>query len=163
MLGALADEVFAPRQQREQLEPEISNKESSECDRWNAHKRIPDYGGHAGMNGVEYDDVRQVHAIAHTRKIVYQSPQEAVAAIPMNVSEEQEESCCHDRNVQRGEVPRQLEALYLVLVTESVEKPSSGSGVTHYNHADCEPVDTRRRRHPESLDVGGQYGIANEA
>src|ERR1700722_13496 len=40
--GALADEVLAPRQQREQLEPEIGNKESSECDRWNAHKRIPD-------------------------------------------------------------------------------------------------------------------------
>jgi hypothetical protein len=72
--GALADDVFAPRQQREQLDPEIGNKESSECDRWNAHKRIPDYGRHAGMNGVEYDDVRQVHAIAHARKIVYQSP-----------------------------------------------------------------------------------------
>ena len=70
-LGALADEVFAPRQQREQLDPEIGNKESSECDRWNAHKRIPDYGRHASMNGVEYDDVRQVHAIAHARKIVY--------------------------------------------------------------------------------------------
>ena len=39
---ALADEVFAPRQQREQLDPEIGNKESSECDRWNAHKRIPE-------------------------------------------------------------------------------------------------------------------------
>src|SRR5580698_8426058 len=71
---ALADEVFAPRQQREQLEPEIGNNESSECDRWNAHERIPDYGCHAGMNGVEYDDVRQVHAIAHAREIVYQSP-----------------------------------------------------------------------------------------
>lgn len=81
----------------------------------------------------------------------------------MNVSEEQEESCCHDRNVQRGEVPGQLEALYCVLVTKSVEKPSGGSGVTHHNHADCEPVDTRRRRHPESLDVGGKYGIADEA
>jgi hypothetical protein len=42
MFGALANEVFAPRQQREQLEPEIGNKESSECGRWNAHKRIPD-------------------------------------------------------------------------------------------------------------------------
>src|SRR5271169_2832361 len=102
------------------------------------------------MNGVEYDDVRQVHAIAHARKIVYQSPQEAVAAIRVNVSEEQEESCCHDRNVQRGEVPRQLKALYLVLVTKSVEKPSSGTGVTHHNHSDREPVDPRRGRHPES-------------
>src|SRR6202047_1790564 len=115
------------------------------------------------MNGVEYDDVRQVHAIAHTRKIVYQSPSAAVAAIRMNVSEEQEESCCHHRNVQRGEVPRQLEALYCVLVTKSVENPPGGSGVAHHNHADCEPVDTRRRRHPESLDVDGQYGIAHEA
>ena len=74
MLWALADEVFATRQQREQLETETGNKEGSECDRWNAHKRIPDYGCHAGMNGTEYDDVRQVHAIAHARKIVYQSP-----------------------------------------------------------------------------------------
>src|SRR3984957_14950303 len=81
----------------------------------------------------------------------------------MNVSEEQEESCCHDRDVQYGEVPRQLEALYLVLVTKSVEKPSRGSAVTGHNHSDCEPVDTRRRRHPESLDVGGQHGIADEA
>src|ERR1700674_1769875 len=96
---SIADEVFAPRQQREQLEPEIGNKESSECDRWNAHKRIPDHGRHTGMNGVEYDDVRQVHAITHARKVVYQSPQEAVAAIRMNVSEEQEESRGHDRNV----------------------------------------------------------------
>ena len=53
----------------------------------------------------------------------------------MNVSEEQEESCCHDRNVQRGEVPRQLEALYFVLVTKSVEKPSGGSGVAQHNQA----------------------------
>ena len=73
-LRALADEVFAPWQQREQLEPEVGNKESSECNRWNAHKGIPDYGRHAGVNDVEYDDVRQVHAIAHARKIVYQSP-----------------------------------------------------------------------------------------
>src|ERR1700723_3959284 len=97
-LGASADDVFAPRQQREQLEPEIGNKESSECDRGNAHKRIPDYGRHAAMNGVEDHDVRQVHAIAHARKIVYPSPKEAVGAIRMNVSEEQEESCGHDRN-----------------------------------------------------------------
>ena len=69
------------------------------------HKRIPDYGRHAGMNGVEYEDVRQVHTIAH-------------------VSEEQEEPCCQDRDVQRGEVSRQLEALYFVLVTKSVEEPS---------------------------------------
>src|ERR1700723_2684835 len=115
------------------------------------------------MNGVEYDAVRQVHALGHARSIVYQSPKGAVAAMRRNVSEEQEESCCHDRNVQRGEVPRQLEALYFVLVTKSVEKPPSGSGVTHHNHADCEPVDTRRRRHPESLDVGGQYSIADKA
>lgn len=67
-LRALADDVFAPRQQREQLDPEVGNKESCECDRWNAHKRIPDYGRHAGMNGGEYDDVRQVHAIAHAAK-----------------------------------------------------------------------------------------------
>src|ERR1700739_47575 len=89
---ALADEVFAPRQQREQLDPEIGNKESSECDRWNAHKRIPEYGRHAGMKGVEYDDMRQIHAIAHARKIVYQSPYEMVAAIRMKVSEEQQYS-----------------------------------------------------------------------
>jgi hypothetical protein len=74
MLEGLADEVFAPRQQREQLDPEIGNEESSKCDRRYAHKCIPDYGRHAGMNGIEYDDVRQVHAIAHARKIVYQSP-----------------------------------------------------------------------------------------
>jgi hypothetical protein len=41
----------------------------------------------------------RVVSIAHARKIVYQSPQEAVAAIRVNVSEEKEESCCHDRNV----------------------------------------------------------------
>jgi hypothetical protein len=74
VLGGLSDKVFAPRQQREQLDPEIGNHEGCECDRRYSQKRIFNERRHEGVNRVEYDDVRQIHAIAHARKIVDDPP-----------------------------------------------------------------------------------------
>jgi hypothetical protein len=65
VLEALADEVFAPRQQRYQLDREIGDDEGSQRDRRYPQERIPEPGSQFGMNRVEYDDVRQIHAIAH--------------------------------------------------------------------------------------------------
>ena len=46
-LGALADEVFAPWQQRYQLDRKIGDDEGSQRDRWDAQKSIPKNGRHS--------------------------------------------------------------------------------------------------------------------
>jgi hypothetical protein len=90
VFGLLANEVFAPRQQRYQLDRKIGDYEGSQRDHWYTQKSIPKNGRQSRVNRVEYDDVRQIHTVTHARNIVDQPPCELVAVICMNVSEQQE-------------------------------------------------------------------------